>query len=193
MVPSEAAGVLFTVDPLSGRRADTVIDATLGLGEALVSGQVEPDHYVVDPLAGKITARRLGAKALSIQGAAGGGTQTISAPAHDRQALPDPAILELARLGRQAQDHFGAPQDVEWAWAAGKLWLVQSRPVTSLFPLPEHRRGPDHLMVLINFGAVQGLMDPITPLGRDFFKHVFSGIGNVYGAKWTPADPDRAL
>ena len=185
MVSSEAAGVLFTVDPLTGRRADTVIDATLGLGEALVSGQVEPDHYVVDPAAGKIVSRRLGAKAFSIQGLAGGGTQTVTAPAQDRQALPDEAILELARLGRQAQDHFGAPQDVEWAWAGEKLWLVQSRPVTSLFPLPEHQRGPNHLMVLLNFGAVQGLMDPITPLGRDFFRYVFGGMGTVFGAKWT--------
>lgn len=186
MVPSEAAGVLFTVDPLTGRRADTVIDATLGLGEALVSGKVEPDHYVVDPAAGKILSRRLGAKAISIRGQARGGTETVAEQAHDRQALPDAAILELARLGRLAQEHFGGPQDVEWAWAGERLWLVQSRPVTSLFPLPEHRRGPNYFMVLLNFGAVQGIMDPITPLGRDIFPYLFSAMGCLFGSQWTP-------
>ena len=79
MVQSEASGVLFTVNPLTGIRSETVIDATLGLGEALVSGQVEPDHYVVDAKAGRILQKTLGQKALAIRGVAGGGTQTIHA------------------------------------------------------------------------------------------------------------------
>ena len=183
MIPSEAAGVLFTVNPLNGRRTETVMDATLGLGEALVAGKVEPDHYVV--VGGKISEKRLGAKALSIRGVEGGGTQTVIEQAAERQALPDEAILELARLGQKAAAHFGSPQDVEWSWADGKLWLVQSRPVTSLFPLPEHRRGPDHLMVLMNFGAVQGLMDPITPLGRDVFFKIVPNLAHIFGSNWT--------
>jgi phosphohistidine swiveling domain-containing protein len=182
MIPSEAAGVLFTVNPLSGKRTEIVIDATLGLGEALVSGQVEPDHYVV--VGGKISEKRLGAKALSIRGLEGGGTQTVTEQAAERQALPDAAILELARLGQQTAAHFGNPQDVEWSWADGKLWLVQSRPVTSLFPLPEHHRGPDHLMVLMNFGAVQGIMDPITPMGRDVFFKIVLSMAHVFGSHW---------
>ena len=182
MIPSEAAGVLFTVNPLSGRRTEIVIDATLGLGEALVAGKVEPDHYVV--VDGKISEKRLGAKALSIRGLEGGGTQTVVEQAAERQALPDEGILELARLGQKAAAHFGVPQDVEWSWAGGSLWLVQSRPVTSLFPLPEHHRGPDHLMVLMNFGAVQGLMNPITPLGRDVFFKVVLSMARVFGSKW---------
>jgi rifampicin phosphotransferase len=184
MLPSEASGVLFTVNPLTGRRAETVIDATIGLGEALVSGQVEPDHYVVT--AGKVVEKKLGAKALSIRGQAGGGTVRIDEDAAARQALPDAAIQELAALGQQAAAHFGGPQDVEWSWTPeGKLWLVQSRPVTSLFPLPEHHRGPDHLMVLLNFGAVQGIMDPITPLGRDFFFNLVPELAHVLGSRWT--------
>ena len=182
MVPSEAAGVLFTVNPLTGRRTETVIDATLGLGEALVAGKVEPDHYVV--VGGKISEKRLGAKALSIRGMEGGGTRTVEEGAAGRQALPDEAILELVRLGKRAADHFGAPQDVEWSWAEGKLWLVQSRPVTSLFPLPEHHRGPDHLMVLMGFGAVQGIMGPITPLGRDVFFRLVLSMARVFGSNW---------
>ena len=182
MIPSEAAGVLFTVNPLSGKRTETVIDATFGLGEALVSGKVEPDHYVV--VGEKISEKRLGAKALSIRGLEGGGTQTVNEQAAERQALPDAAILELARLGKQAAQHFGSPQDVEWSWAEGNLWLVQSRPVTSLFPLPEHHRGPDHLMVLMNFGAVQGVMVPITPLGRDVFFKIVLNMARLFGSDW---------
>jgi len=182
MIPSEAAGVLFTANPLSGKRTEIVIDATLGLGEALVSGKVEPDHYVV--AAGKISEKRLGAKALSIRGLEGGGTQTMDEQAAERQALPDAVILELARLGQQAAQHFGSPQDVEWGWAEGRLWLVQSRPVTSLFPLPEHHRGPDHLMVLMNFGAVQGVMAPITPLGRDVFFKIVVSMAHLFGSDW---------
>jgi rifampicin phosphotransferase len=184
MLPSEASGVLFTVNPLSGRRSEIVIDATLGLGEALVSGQVEPDHYVVT--GGQVTEKRLGAKALSIRGQAGGGTLTVAETASAQQALPDADILRLAALGQQAAAHFGGPQDVEWSWTAGKMWLVQSRPVTSLFPLPEHHRGPDHLMVLVNFGAVQGVMDPITPLGRDMFLHLAPELAHIFGSNWTP-------
>jgi pyruvate,water dikinase len=184
MVPSEASGVLFTVNPLSGRRTETVIDATFGLGEALVSGQVEPDQYTV--VADQIVEKRLGAKALSIRGQAGGGTTTITEQAADRQALPDEAILALTGLGRQAAAHFGSPQDIEWAWSDGKMWLVQSRPITSLFPLPENPRGPDHLLALINFGAVQGIMDPLTPLGRDVFRYLATSGSRLFGGHWTP-------
>ncbi|MBN1313507.1 MAG: hypothetical protein JXB30_19025, partial [Anaerolineae bacterium] len=119
MVPSEVSGVLFTANPLTGKRAEIVIDATLGLGEALVSGQVEPDHYVVD--GESIIDKTLGAKSLSIRGQSGGGTQTVPEEASTQQALPDAAIMELASLGRRIEQAFGAPQDIEWAWAEGRL------------------------------------------------------------------------
>ena len=135
MVPAEAAGVLFTADPLSGRRTEMIIEATLGLGEALVSGQVEPDRFRIETASGRILERMLGAKAVSVRSQAGGGTVTRAEDAADLQALPDDAIAELARLGRQVDRLFGAPQDVEWAWASGRIWLLQSRPITSLFPL----------------------------------------------------------
>ena len=103
MVQSKASGVLFTVNPLTGKRNETTIDATLGLGEALVSGQVEPDHYVVASSGEKILGKTLGEKALSIQGQAEGGTITIHQPAADIQALSDEQILALAQLGQQAR------------------------------------------------------------------------------------------
>jgi pyruvate,water dikinase len=166
MVQSEVAGVLFTANPLTGKRTETVIDATFGLGEALVSGQVEPDHYVVDSLRNRILSKTLGAKAAAIRSKPEGGTETIVLNAAAQQALPDKAILELAALGRRAEMLFGVRQDIEWAWAGEKLYLLQSRPITSLFPVPAGMP-PEPVQVLLSFGAFQGMLDPMTPLGRD--------------------------
>jgi phosphohistidine swiveling domain-containing protein len=152
------------------------------LGEALVSGQVEPDHYVVSVPGGKILGKTLGAKALSIQGLPEGGTTTINQSAADRQSLPDEQILELSRLGEQAQAYFGSPQDMEWAWANGNLYVVQSRPVTSLYPLPGGM-ADEPLEVLLSFGVWQGLLDPYTPLGQDMFSYLVAGMGGLFGLK----------
>jgi pyruvate,water dikinase len=184
MVASEASGVLFTANPLSGLRTETVIDATLGLGEALVSGQVEPDHYVVDPAAGVIKMKTLGAKALSIRPEVQGGTQTVPEDARDRQALPDEQIVELARLGARVAELYGTPQDIEWAWADGRLHLLQARPIPSLFPVPGGSR--DRLRVYFSFGAVQGMLDPMTPLGRDVLKGIFAMGADLFGYRYTP-------
>ena len=165
MVQSEVSGVLFTANPLSGGRMETVIDATFGLGEALVSGQVEPDHYVVQTVDDRILSRQLGSKALQIRGLVQGGTQTITEAKEHTQALGDSQIVELAQLGRQAADYFGAPQDVEWAWANGQFYLLQSRPITTLYPVPEGAK-TDPLEAYLSFGVWQGMLDPYTPLGR---------------------------
>jgi pyruvate,water dikinase len=180
MIPSEVAGVLFTANPLNGRRTEMVIEATLGLGEALVAGQVEPDYYLIEAESGKILNTTLGAKDHSIRPTAGGGTATRPEQASDRQALPDAAIAELARLGRQVAEYFCSPQDIEWAWAGGHLSVLQSRPITSLFPVPA-ALGPDPLKVLFSFGAVQGLLGPMTPLGRDAISGVLLGTGRLFG------------
>ncbi len=177
MVQSEAAGVLFTANPLTGKRAEAVIDASLGLGETLVSGQVEPDHYIVDPISDRILSKTLGKKALAIRGQPGGGTITVTEDAANQQALPDPAIIELSALGQRVARLFGAPQDIEWALADGKLLVLQSRPITSLFPVPE-RMEPEPLQVLVSFGAIQGMLDPMTPLGRDVFRNGAANFRN---------------
>ncbi|MBN1937328.1 MAG: phosphoenolpyruvate synthase [Anaerolineae bacterium] len=180
MVSSETAGVLFTANPLTGRRSETVIDAILGLGEALVSGQVEPDHYVVDAGGERILSKSLGSKALAIYGQDGGGTIAVEQDAAARQALSNAAILELARLGRGAADLFGAPQDIEWAGVDGRLYLLQSRPITTLYPLPEGL-SPEPLKAMFSFGAVQGMLDPMTPLGRDMIRGAFVGGAKLFG------------
>lgn len=184
MVQSEVSGVLFTANPLTGNRTETVIDATLGLGEALVSGQVEPDHYVVETGNGRILHKTLGAKALAIHGQRGGGTVTTYADASTHQALPDRVIQELADLGRRVAEHYSTPQDIEWAWADGKLYLLQSRAVTSLYPLPQGTKATP-LEAYFSFGAVQGMLDPMTPLGQDAIRVIFAGAGQLFGVEQT--------
>ena len=180
MVASAAAGVLFTANPLTGKRSETVIDATLGLGEALVSGQVEPDHYGIDSASATVLRKTLGAKATVITGRAGGGTVTTPAKGAAVQAIPDPVIVELTQLGQRVAASFGSPQDIEWAWADGKLSLLRSRPITSLFPLPAGMEA-EPLKVMMAFSAVQGIFEPLTPLGQDTMKLVLTGGGRVFG------------
>ena len=180
MVESEASGVLFTANPLSGKRTETVIDAIFGLGEALVSGQVEPDHYVVETATRHILSRALGAKGLTIHGQAGGGTTTVRAEPGLRQALPDDAIAALTALGEQVQTEYQFPQDIEWAWTGGRLHLLQARPVTSLYPLPAGLTA-DPLRLFFSFGAVQGVVGPLTPLGQDALKSAIAGVATWLG------------
>ena len=184
MVQSETSGVLFTANPLTGKRTETVIDATFGLGEALVSGAVEPDHYVVGREADewKVLSKTLGSKALVIQGKAGGGTKTTLENSSKLQALEDARIIELAQLGKRSEEFFGAPQDMEWGWAEGRLYVLQSRAVTSLFPLPQ---GVPYepLEVWFSFASWQGMLEPYSPLGQDVFSNVVIGLGRLFGSK----------
>ncbi len=190
MIQSEVSGVLFTANPLTGLRSETVIDATLGLGEALVSGQVEPDHYVVDTLNQHILTRTLGAKKVSTRGKTGGGVELIEEDAEVQQALSDKHILEVAEIGQQIQNEYHFPQDIEWAVAEDTLYVLQSRPITSLYPLPKESFDP--LIVWFSFGSVQGLLGAITPLGQDAIRMAFSGAGNLFGAQ-IPYDQVQVL
>lgn len=192
MVSSDASGVLFTSNPLTGKRTETVIEATFGLGEALVSGKVEPDHYVVDAFADRILTKTLGRKATVIRAQEGGGTVAVQQDAANQQALPDAQVLALAQLGRRVADLLGAPQDIEWATAGGQLYLLQSRPITTLYPVPEGIL-PEPLQVLLSFAAVQGLLEPITPFGRDMFKSAFAGAARLFGYRFTLEDQPTLL
>ena len=185
MVQSEASGVLFTANPLTGRRTETVIDATFGLGEALVSGLVEPDHYLVTN-GGLILEKNLGAKATLITSRTEGGTVTEQRLAADLQAIPDDVILALTQLGQCVAAEYDFPQDIEWAWTNGQLYLLQARPITSLYPLPEGM-SPDPLRAMMALSSVQGVMEPLTPLGLDTLIHVLSGGRKIFGLPIDPA------
>jgi phosphohistidine swiveling domain-containing protein len=139
MVPSEVSGVLFTANPVTGDRSQAVINASWGLGEAVVSGHVTPDTFTVRNADGGILSRQIAAKVHMIQYAEDGGTVELPAPAglRDVPALSDQQISALANLGRQIERLFGAPQDIEWALAGGRFYVLQSRPITALAPPAE--------------------------------------------------------
>jgi rifampicin phosphotransferase len=190
MVQSDSSGVLFTANPLTGMRSESVIDATLGLGEALVSGEVEPDHYVVDILNRRIVTKTLGEKKISTRARPDGGVDTVEEDAREQQALSDEQIFQVAETGQQIQDAYGFPQDIEWALAGNELYILQSRPVTSLYPVPKETFDP--LVVWFSFGSVQGILGAITPLGQDAIRMAFSGAGRLFGAQ-IPYDQTQVL
>jgi len=180
MVQSEISGVLFTANPLTGLRSEVVIDATIGLGEALVSGQVEPDHYIVDTVQSAIKSKTLGSKSDAVRGLPDGGVQSYKTDSSQIQALPDQAILELTRIGKEIEALYEFPQDIEWAWVDGTFSILQSRPITSLYPIPKVPES-SQLHVFFSFGAVQGLLDPMTPLGQDAIRLIFAGGSSLFG------------
>lgn len=195
MVEVETAGVLFTANPVTGRRGHAVIDASPGLGEAVVSGAVNPDHYVVDAGTGRILERKPGDKRVAVRALPGGGTETVDMPdASGSPCLTDSQASMLARLGRHAEQYFGVPQDIEWAIDhSGSLWLTQSRPITTLYPVPRatgsrhasgaakgNRRAED-TRVYLCFSLAQGLTRPITPMGRAALRLIASSVATTAG------------
>ncbi len=180
MIPSDTSGVAFTTNPVTGRRDEIVIDASFGLGEAQVSGEVDPDNYTVNPHGWTIKERKLGAKQIAILPNAEGGTRQTKGAGAETQALTDPQIIELAQTAQSVADCLGLPQDIEWAWADQKLYLLQSRPITSLYPLPEVLDSDKALHTYINFNGIQGVNEPFTPLGIDALRLLFGGIPKLF-------------
>jgi pyruvate, water dikinase len=154
-IPSTRAGVMFTVDPASGERGELVIEGSFGLGEAVVSGSVSPDRYVVRKSDMAITTRSVRPKELAIEPAQDGGTRTraLSAEESMRPVLSDDEVLELARLGMNIEEHYGEPQDTEWSFAPdGRAWMLQSRPITTI-AAPGHAAGE---VLVHGLGAAPG-------------------------------------
>lgn len=168
MVFPQAAGVLFTADPVTSDRRTTSVEATLGLGEALVSGLVTPDVHTVRDDA--VVARTVGTKKIAIVPSPGGGTEerAVDPALQDRPALTDAQVVALARLGRRIEAHFESPQDVEWCLVDGGFVIVQSRPITTLFPVPETSDDENH--VYLSVGHQQMMTDPMKPLGLSFWQ-----------------------
>ncbi len=168
MVIPKAAGILFTADPITSNRKVTSIDASFGLGEALVSGMVNADVYKVAN--GKIADKKISAKKLGIYAMDAGGTieREMEPQLQNLPVLTDQQILELERMGRKLEEHFGCPQDMEWCLSDDKIYLVQSRPITTLYPIPEANDQENH--VYVSVGHQQMMTDPMKPLGMYFFQ-----------------------
>ncbi|WP_020433435.1 PEP/pyruvate-binding domain-containing protein, partial [Paenibacillus riograndensis] len=167
MVFPQASGIVFTADPMTSNRKLLSIDASFGLGEALVSGLVSADCYKVREE--EIVEKRIATKKLAIYGRQEGGTETrqLDPGQQTAQTLTDGEILELARIGRQIEAYFGQPQDIEWCLADGTFYIVQSRPITTLYPIPEADDQENH--VYVSVGHQQMMTDPIKPLGLSFY------------------------
>jgi rifampicin phosphotransferase len=179
MIDATAAGVMFTANPVNGSRNETVIDASPGLGEAVVSGAVNPDHFVVNTIDPTIVARRLGDKRVMITSVPGGGTQRHElAEQSSKACLDDRQVLQLVDLGQEAQRLYGAPQDTEWALdSAGRFWLMQARPITTLYPLARtHKPG---LRVLMCLSLAQGLTRPVTPMGTAAVRLIGTSVATM--------------
>lgn len=171
MVFPDVSGIMFTADPISGNRNVTSIDASFGLGEALVSGLVSADLYQVR--AGQIVQKKISKKEMAIYPVPEGGTVTKDLPREQQQvqALSDERITELAELGRKIEDHYGIEQDIEWCFADRRFYIVQSRPITSLYPVP--RISDDRLHVFFSIGHQQMMTDAISPLGISLLRTLF--------------------
>ncbi|HZB96130.1 MAG TPA: PEP/pyruvate-binding domain-containing protein, partial [Herpetosiphonaceae bacterium] len=187
MIDSEVSGVLFTADPVTGNRTHTVVNASWGLGEAIVSGLVSPDGWVLDQ-DGQILAEEIAKKERMIVYDQRGGTEERSVPIELQQSacLDASDLARLVALGRAAQEYFGAPQDIEWASRDRQHYLLQSRPITTLFPLPEPRPVDDDLHVYLSGNALQGVMEPITPMGQSIFREMAAVFQSVTGAQIVP-------
>jgi phosphohistidine swiveling domain-containing protein len=157
MVDAEIAGVMFTANPVTGARDEVVVDANPGLGEAVVSGLVTPDHFVLDKRSGQVKERRSGQREVVIRGRAGGGTEQVEGAENaDIPALSDRTLRELARMGVDIEKHFGRPQDVEWAWVGGELFILQARPITALSS-PPPRANRLQRMMAANFAELMSV------------------------------------
>lgn len=171
MVFPKVSGIMFTADPINGNRNVVSIDAGFGLGEALVSGKVTADLYKVRN--GRIIKKRIANKKMAIFSQPAGGTleQELPVELQTRQALSDEQILMLERIGKTIEHHFQSAQDIEWCLAeGGEFYIVQSRPITTLFPLPDLPDDQPH--VWLSFGHLQMMIDPVRPLGMSIFKRI---------------------
>jgi len=184
MIFPDAAGTMFTADPITGNRKILSIDASFGLGEALVSGIVNADNYKVRE--GNMIGKKISTKKLAVFASKNGGTreQEIEPERQNAQSLPDERILELEHLGRKIEAHFGSPQDIEWCLAGDTFYIVQSRPITTLYPIPEVNDGENtgpH--VYISVGHQQMMTDAMKPLGLSFFLLTTRALMRIAGGR----------
>ena len=167
MVVPDAAGILFTADPVTSNRKVATVEACFGLGEALVSGLVNADVYKVRD--DEVIDKTVVTKQRAIHASPTGGTEerAIEPARQEQPALTDAQVVRLAQLGRQIETHFGCPQDIEWCLVDDGFQIVQSRPITTLFPIPEVGDRDNH--VYVSVGHQQMMTDPMKPLGLSFW------------------------
>ena len=178
LISAEKSGILFTTNPVNGRRDQILLNSSWGLGEAIVGGEVTPDQWVVDKKSRIITAENIAYKdVMTIQKEVGTKNVAVPVEKHEVSTLNQDEVFTLLELGNKAEKHFGSPQDIEWAFNEGTFYLIQSRPITSLFPMPEPEDIDKGLRVYVNFlMSNQAMPEPLTPLGEDAMRRAFINI-----------------
>lgn len=171
MVFPEVSGIMFTVDPVTGNRNTISIDASFGLGEALVSGIVSADSYQVRE--GQIVKKQIAEKKKAVYPVIEGGTvtQELAPELQSKQALSDDKILELAQLGQKIEKHYCSEQDIEWCLAEDRFYILQSRPITTLYPVP--KVSGTKLHVFLSIAHLQMMTDAMRPMGISIFRGIF--------------------
>ena len=167
MVPADAAGIMFTANPINGARNEILLDAAWGLGEAIVGGSVTPDHMVVDKGTGAIKQATIADKTVMTQPTA---TGTEERPVEEgkrrAQVLEEGQATELAKLGAEIEKYYGEPQDIEWCLAKGKFYIVQSRSITTLPAEPVQWESPiPGAKWIKDVQASEWATEPVSPLG----------------------------
>lgn len=190
MVFPQAAGVLFTADPVTGNRKVATVDAGFGLGEALVSGLVNPDVFKVRD--GEVVAETIAAKQLAVHALPAGGTRQVAIDVQQQEqpTLTRAQVVRLVELGRLIEAHFGCPQDIEWCLVDEGFQIVQSRPITTLFPIPEAGDHDNH--VYVSVGHQQMMTDPMKPLGLSMWQSTAMAPMRTAGGRLF-VDATRAL
>lgn len=169
MIEPEVAGILFTADPVSGNRKVVSIDASFGLGEALVSGLVTADLYKVKD--DRLIEKKIARKQVAIYSAdIGTVTKEIADGKQVLPSLSDDQAIQLAQVGKRLERHFGSPQDIEWGIMDNVIYILQSRPITTLFPVPDVT--DDELHLFLSMGHPQMMTDPMKPLGLSVLRTV---------------------
>lgn len=186
MVPAEVAGVAFSLNPLNNCYDEALVEASFGLGEALVSGAVEPDRFLLDKPGRRLLETRIGRKAFAMRLGAEGGVHAGDAAAGDglepgtRPSLGEAELLELLDLILAVETRLGMPVDLEWARAGGRFHLLQARPVTGYLPLPPELLTPPGAPKLLYANSTlieQGLDKPLSVLGADFMGRLLRVVG----------------
>lgn len=191
MVSPDVSGVLFTADPTTGNRHTAVIEATLGLGSALVSGEVTGDTALVDRKTGEIEEYEPSEQQAMVRPRPEGNTETVEPPpdARDSRVLTDEQLRSLTEIGAEIEALFDRPQDIEWCLVDGEIAVVQARPITSLFPVPAPEPADDQLHVYMSIGHGQAFAEALPPLVRDIWmayaQTAFSafGVDSGWGAE----------
>lgn len=172
MVEAESAGVMFTANPSNGRRDETVISAAWGLGESVVSGAVNTDNIVLRTPDGNVLSNEIADKAvMTVYAVQRTQERPVPADQRKRPVLSEAEAAELAEYGTRIENHYGAPQDIEWARKDGKFWILQARPITALpepeAPVPTDWTVPEPTAMYVRASIVEQLPDPLSPLFAD--------------------------